>query len=166
MRTFTGRVMLVAAERTGARACAKNESSVRRALIVLALLAGLALPGPASAYGWPLKPFANQHPIRAYFNDPRIELDVFSFHFGIDISAPDGTPVYAVVGGVAHVQPDSVAIDAGGGDVFGYWHVTPEVRQGEAVAEHQRIGTIIPGWGDVHFAESVGGGYANPVRAG
>jgi hypothetical protein len=139
---------------------------VRRLLLPLALLLGLALPGRAAAYDWPLRPFQNQHPIRAYFNDPRIELDVFSFHFGIDICGADGTPVYAVMGGVAHVQADSVAIDSGGGHVFGYWHLDPTVRDGEAVHEHEQIGTIKPGWGHVHFAESIGGIYVNPLRPG
>jgi murein DD-endopeptidase MepM/ murein hydrolase activator NlpD len=144
---------------------AKNECSVRRAILLLTLVA-LALPGRAAAYDWPLKPFVNQHPVRAYFNDPRMERDAFSFHFGIDISAADGTPVYAVVGGVAHVQPDSVSIDTGGGHVFGYWHVNPEVLQGQVVSAHERIGTIIPGWAHVHFAESIAGVYVNPLRPG
>src|SRR4051794_8661968 len=95
-----------------------------------------------------------------------MERDVFSFHFGIDISAADRTAVYAVIGGVAHVQPDSVSIDVGGGRVFGYWHVKPEVRQGEVVGEHERIGTIVPGWAHVHLAESIAGVYVNPLRPG
>jgi hypothetical protein len=49
------------------------------------------------AYGWPVKPFNRQHPVRAYLNDPRNGRgDAKSFHFGIDISAPTGTAVYAV----------------------------------------------------------------------
>src|SRR6267142_282859 len=53
-----------------------------------------------SAYGWPVKPFDRQHPVRAFLNDPRIGRNgVISFHFGIDVAAPDGAPVYAVQGG-------------------------------------------------------------------
>ena len=47
-------------------------------------------------YPWPVKPFDRQHPVRAFFNDPRIADASHAFHFGIDISAPDRTPVYAV----------------------------------------------------------------------
>ena len=49
------------------------------------------------AYRWPLKPFGRQHPVRAFFGDPRIANHgrTRQFHFGIDISAPNGTPVYA-----------------------------------------------------------------------
>ena len=42
--------------------------------------------------GWPLKPFDRAHPVRGMFNDPRIAGSSRSFHFGIDISAPNGTP--------------------------------------------------------------------------
>ena len=53
----------------------------------------------SSSYGWPVKPFHRQHPVRGFFGDPRIAEDAHgtthSFHFGIDISCPDGTPVYA-----------------------------------------------------------------------
>ena len=55
-------------------------------------------------YPWPLKPFDRAHPVRAYFNDPRIAARSRSFHFGIDISAPNGTAVYAVRPGVVHLQ--------------------------------------------------------------
>src|SRR5512132_506344 len=51
-------------------------------------------------YGWPVKPFNRQHPVRAYLNDPRNgDGDAKSFHFGIDITAPTGTPVYAIAAG-------------------------------------------------------------------
>ena len=55
-------------------------------------------------YSWPLKPFDRAHPVRGYFNDPRISGRSRAFHFGIDISAPNGTPVYAVRGGVVHLE--------------------------------------------------------------
>jgi hypothetical protein len=139
---------------------------VRRLSPLILVVVALALPGRALAYGWPLRPFDAQHPVRAYFNDPRIELDVFSFHFGIDVSARDGTPVYAVSPGVAHINSDSVAIDSGGGHIFGYWHLDPTVKQDEVVHEHEQIGTVRPGWGHVHFAESIDGLYVNPLRPG
>src|SRR5262245_47649691 len=63
--------------------------------------------GCTGAYSWPVKPFDRPHPIRGGFGDPRTVfggalseetiLDgdgTFSFHQGIDISAPDASPVY------------------------------------------------------------------------
>ena len=45
------------------------------------------------SYGWPVKPFDVQHPVRGFFCDPRIGAKGSkAFHFGIDVSAPDGTP--------------------------------------------------------------------------
>jgi murein DD-endopeptidase MepM/ murein hydrolase activator NlpD len=43
-----------------------------------------------------VKPFDKQHPVRGFLNDPRIQGQSAPFHFGIDVSAPDGTAVYAV----------------------------------------------------------------------
>src|SRR5213592_3696589 len=45
----------------------------------------------AGSYDWPLKPFNRQHPVRAFFDDPRIGRRERVFHFGIDIAAPDRT---------------------------------------------------------------------------
>ena len=86
-------------------------------------------------YGWPVKPFAKAHPVRGSFNDPRISGSSRAFHFGIDVSAPDGTPVYAVAPGKVHLE-GALAIGVLGPDgrSFGYWHVVP------AVAHHQQVG--------------------------
>jgi hypothetical protein len=133
------------------------------------LVAALALPGAARAsYGWPLQPFDRQHPVRSFFDDPRQEgAEPASFHFGIDISARDGTPVYAVVDGVARLQPDSVALVADTGDrVFSYWHIASTVADREHVTAGTELGTIKPGFGHVHFAELHGGVYVNPLRPG
>src|SRR5687768_15684489 len=58
----------------------------------------------ASGYGWPVRPFDVQHPIRGQFGDPRIGMTPngvhHSFHFGVDVSAPNGTAVYATMDGV------------------------------------------------------------------
>ena len=127
------------------------------------------LPAAAhAAYGWPLKPFDKQHPVRSFFDDPRQEgADAASFHFGIDISAPDGTAVYAVADGTVRLQPDSVALVADGGDrTFSYWHVAPLVADLEHVTAGTPIGTIKPGFGHVHFAELHDGTYVNPLRPG
>jgi Peptidase family M23 len=123
----------------------------------------------APAYGWPLKPFGRQHPVRAFFDDPRIgRHGGMSFHFGIDIAAPDGTPVYAVRGGILYLGHGSLSVASGGGHEFGYWHVRAAagLREHQIVHEHQLLGTITPGWGHVHFAERTREGYVNPLRPG
>ena len=49
------------------------------------------------SYEWPVMPFTQQHPVRGFFGDPRIgDAGGTSFHFGIDVSVADGTPVYSV----------------------------------------------------------------------
>jgi hypothetical protein len=140
----------------------------RLSALHLALLA-LVLPATAHAsYGWPLKPFDRQHPVRSFFDDPRQEgTGPFSFHFGIDISARDGAPVYAVADGVVRLQPDAVALVAdAGGRTFSYWHVDPVVADLQRVGAGTEIGTIKPGFGHVHFAELHDGTYVNPLRPG
>ena len=44
-----------------------------RVALVVAIV-GLALPGAARAYGWPVKPFDQMHAVRGTFNDPRFHL--------------------------------------------------------------------------------------------
>lgn len=127
------------------------------------------LPGAAPAYGWPLKPFDRQHPVRAFLNDPRIgENGGKAFHFGIDVAAPDGTPVYAVSGGELYLSHGSLCVVAGAGHTFGYWHVRAAagLHEHQIVHTHQLLGTIAPGWGHVHFAERIGTVYVNPLRRG
>jgi hypothetical protein len=123
---------------------------------------------PLPPYGWPLRPFERPHPVRGYFNDPRIAGSSRSFHFGIDISAPDGTPVFAVEPGTVHLEGGrSLSVVApGGGRVFGYWHVVPAVPHHQAVKRRQLLGHVEEPWGHVHFAESFRRAYRNPLRPG
>jgi hypothetical protein len=116
------------------------------------------------AYSWPLKPFDRAHPVRAYFNDPRISGSSRAFHFGIDISAPNGTPVYAVTAGTVYIEGGrSLSVAASGVD-FGYWHVVPAVKHHQRVAKHELLGHVQAPWLHVHFAEHRGGVYRNPLR--
>ena len=81
---------------------------VRRALVVAAALvtASAIVPVAASAYGWPVKPFDRQHAVRGFFGDPRIDdaNHSGSLHPGVDIVAPNGTPVYATIDGTAWID--------------------------------------------------------------
>jgi hypothetical protein len=133
----------------------------------LAAAAALSVAARAGAYGWPIKPFDKPHAIRGAFDDPRFHLGaegaLSAFHFGVDIVAPDGTPVYAVEPGYVRASLTDVTVERHG-RAFGYWHVRPVVRSGQRVRRHQLIGHVLRGWGHVHFAEAVGGQYRNPLR--
>jgi hypothetical protein len=121
------------------------------------------------SYGWPLAPFDHQHPVRAFFCDPRIgDNGSKAFHFGVDVSGPDGTPVYAVQAGTIYGEgAQNIAVVEGGGAAeHGYWHIVPAVRHGQHVARHQLLGRIAKGWGHVHLAERRAGQYWNPLRGG
>src|SRR6516165_4384717 len=92
----------------------------------------------------------------------------FSFHFGVDIAALDGTTVYPVVSGtVSQVTKDWVGVDTGGGRNFQYWHIKAAVKKGDAVqARKTLLGTILPDCGHVHLSELQGGTSINPLIAG
>jgi hypothetical protein len=135
----------------------------RVAALVAAGIAALALPGLAHAYGWPVKPFDQQHAIRGAFDDPR---DGRSFHFGVDICTPDGTPVYAVAPGTVFRYADAVAVRQSDGHEFSYWHVDATVAEHSYVDAGEQIGVVRAGWGHVHFAEWDGHTYVNPLRPG
>jgi hypothetical protein len=142
---------------------------LRGAIAIVVL--GLMAPGVAHAYGWPVKPFDRMHAIRGTLDDPRFHVapDLTwkgSFHFGVDIAAPDGTPVYAVEAGTIVRGPDWVNVRRPNRREFGYWHVRPVVSTGMQVRLHQLLGYVLPGWGHVHFAETVAGRYRNPLRKG
>lgn len=133
------------------------------------LTATLSTPSRSQAYNWPLKPFKQQHPVRAFLNDPRIgKQGERAFHFGIDISTPDGTPVYAVEAGTiwfnSPVALAIVALDRS--HEFGYWHIVPAVKNHQRVKLHQLIGYVGKGWEHLHFAERRRGEYVNPLRPG
>ena len=121
------------------------------------------------SYCWPLAPFDRQHPVRAFFCDPRIGAKGSkAFHFGIDVSGADGTPVYAVKPGVIDVEgaQNIAVVEGGGASEHGYWHIVPVVEHGQHVVQHQLLGHIAKSWGHVHFAERRGGQYWNPCGKG
>jgi hypothetical protein len=118
--------------------------------------------------------------VRGFFGDPRIARGGRTFHFGIDIAAPGGTPVFAVAPGkVSFGSPVDVAENGGilvveaDGRNFGYWHVAPAVQPGTHIPLRGLLGHIATqpeDWGHVHFAESThtpsGITYWNPLRTG
>ena len=151
----------------------------RPAAVVAAEPAGTLAPvSNASAqagpyrYAWPLKPFRAQHPVRGFFGDPRISnhQSTKQFHFGVDISAPNDTPVYATLTGRISIHPrhpHTIAIVGRDGQEHSYWHVIPTVRTGKAaVAYRTVIGRIEAPYGHVHFSEARNGRYLNPLRPG
>jgi len=121
---------------------------------------------PFGLTSWPLEPFGQAHPVRAYFNDPRIAGTSRSFHFGIDIAAPNGTPVYAVRSGVVHIEGGRSLAVADGDVAFGYWHVIPAVGDRQSVVRGQLLGHIEAPWLHLHFAEHRAGAYLDPLRPG
>jgi hypothetical protein len=129
------------------------------------------VPGSRAApYGWPVAPFDRQHPVRGYFSDPRDGEKRSTFHFGIDVAVPDGTPVFSVEAGTVDMgsgkENPAVVSSAVPGRVFGYWHVVPVVKHKQRVAQHELLGHVAPTWGHVHFAETRSRQYLNPVRQG
>ena len=138
---------------------------MRRLLLVM--FVALACAGTASAYPWPLEPFDKQHPIRGFFGDPRTVYEngipsgafggpaVTSFHQGVDIAAPNGTPVYAVEDGTVHFLGAATLNLVTDHDVtFQYFHVVPVAGEGQhAVARKTVLGYVQPPYGHVHLTE-------------
>jgi hypothetical protein len=131
-------------------------------------------------YHWPVKPFLRQHPIRGYFGDPRTigrellgtdkrgSAGSFTFHNGIDIYAPDGTAVYPVVSGLAHIKSvDEVSVTTGDGRAFQYFHIRPVVTPGEPVtADRTVLGYVRRPWQHVHQTEIDDFRVTNPLAPG
>lgn len=94
-----------------------------------------------------------------------------SFHFGVDVSCRNGTPVYATVSGRVVLQsfrPETVTVVTGDGRTeLQYWHIRPAVRNGRHVVAYRTvIGQVLAPWAHVHLAEMHGGVYLNPLRPG
>ena len=118
---------------------------------------------PGAIPGWPLRPFHRAHVLRAGIN----ELRTGNLHTGVDILARDGTPVYAVQGGRAHVLASrgvDARVQVGR---FIYWHVHPAVHDGQAVRPYSTVvGRVLRGQGHLHLSEVRGSVFLNPLRPG
>lgn len=143
--------------------------------------AGATGTGCTGAYSWPVRPFDQAHPVRANFGDPRTRFagpqsartlqsgdGTFSFHQGVDISAPDGSPVYAVSDGtVTRARGGRVTVDCGNGRSFQYWHIEPVARAGQrAVAGKTLLGFIQPKREHVHLTHLERNRAVNPLAPG
>jgi murein DD-endopeptidase MepM/ murein hydrolase activator NlpD len=144
--------------------------------------AGSVGTGCSGGYGWPVKPFDRQHPVRGNFGDPRTVFTgrrsrstidsgagMFQFHHGVDISAPDGSPVYAVADGtITRTHGDRVTVECANGRAIQYWHITvTAVRVGQhAVAGKTILGHILPKREHVHLTELENGRPVNPLAGG
>ena len=132
-------------------------------------------------YGWPVRPFHRQHPIRGNFGDPRTVVETgglgsssplspgsFSFHNGVDITAGTGMPVYPVVSGTARVgYGDEVIVETEDERTFQYFHVRPAIVAGQSVvAYHTVLGTVLPHWLHVHLSEIDSFRIHNPADPG
>ena len=132
--------------------------------------------GPLS-YSWPVRPFRSEHPIRAFFGDPRTifrsaangDLGSFSFHNGVDIAAPDGTPVYPVFSGVVvKASPDEIVVASPAIErTVQYWHLIRSVQVGRRVRAYTKVlGVVQPGRGHVHLTEIDNKIVVNPLQPG
>jgi hypothetical protein len=153
---------------------------LRLPLLLACCLAALVPAAAASAYPWPLKPFNQQHPIRANFGDPRTRFlntmltdglqgpGTFLFHNGIDIAAPEGTPVYPVSSGkVRYIDDSAISVKTKGHGVFQYFHIVVKVRDGQhVVAGKTVLGTVMHAYDHVHLSEIRGGRVWNPLARG
>ena len=141
-------------------------------------LAAQAVSG--QGYGYPVKPFDREHLIRANFGDPRMQFHgpptvntlmhadgSFSFHQGVDISAPGGTAVYPVVDGtVTFVSSEWIRVTSAS-RAFEYWHIGPLVRKGQQVtARHTLLGRVTMISNHVHLTEYEGDCVVNPLVPG
>jgi hypothetical protein len=137
--------------------------------------------GCAGRYGWPVKPFDREHPVRGNFGDPRTVFSEpptrrglmssggsFSFHQGIDISVRNGTPVYPVASGtVTAVTHEWIRVDCGNGRAFEYWHISPRVRIGQRVERGRTpLGFVVRPAEHVHLTHTEDGKAVNPLALG
>ncbi len=120
---------------------------------------------PGAINGWPLKPFQEQHMLRAGLN----ELRPSGFHLGIDIMALERQNVYAIQSGYAHIlQRRGIGARVRIGNYI-YWHVKIFVHEGQYVRAYETVvGRMFAYYvRHLHLSEVGGsGGYLNPLRPG
>ncbi len=119
---------------------------------------------PGVVPGWPLKPFHEQHAIRAGIDEVRPA----GPHVAVDIEAHNLQPVYAIQSGFVSIRypgTGDVNVDVG---QFDYWHINPTVSPGQyAVAYQTKLGWVLYNFRHVALSElGPSGQYINPLRPG
>ncbi len=148
---------------------------------------------PHEPFVGPVKPFDQAHVLRATFGEPRglkgaggpagggdprarylasigqiAPVGTRSLHDGVDIVAPDGTPVFALESGIAKTGGTGYDGNVIVGS-FGYWHLSNTIPTGSAVTAFTTvIGKVYPGQQHVHLtrftAAGRGEGADDPVN--
>ena len=123
---------------------------------------GCAPPGLVP--GWPLKPFHEQHVVRAGINEVRPA----NLHVAVDIQANDLQAVYPIYSGRAYPAPTGSY-----GDYnirvgpYIYWHVVPRVHSGQWVTAYKTVlGQVESGFGHIAFSQGSTAKTLNPLRPG
>jgi murein DD-endopeptidase MepM/ murein hydrolase activator NlpD len=115
--------------------------------------------------------------VSSYFGTHRAynEGPYTSYHAGVDLRGPTGTPVYAPAGGTVvmaeplAVRGNALLLDHGWGVLTGYWHLsTMEVQVGQEVAQGDMIARIgstgLSTGAHLHWEMWVGGVTVNPLQ--
>lgn len=100
---------------------------------------------PEVDFAWPTEGrISSIFGLRRFFNDQERRP-----HSGLDIAAPEGTPVYAAADGVVIESGDfffsgnMIYVDHGSGIISLYAHLhTIDIKPGEVVKQGQQIGTV------------------------
>ena len=192
MKTTNPQISGISSQHDPVGTPARTALGRRRIALLVALLVAVCgayahavSPSDAEAreagYQWPVRPFDQPHPVRGNFGDPRTTFTApptisglmagggtFAFHFGIDISAPDGTPVYPVASGVARVfGGHNVRVHHRDGFATEYWHIVPAISSGQLVVAYKTVlGRVQDGFEHVHFSECRDGRFVNPLARG
>lgn len=137
-----------------------------RARLCWSLLGWLCCAVPAAAqHPWPVEPLDQSHEITGAFAEYRDTAPAPHFHDGVDIPKPDRSPVYAVADGrVTGIGPDWIRVDR-----YAYVHVrpAPNLSVGDLVFARQTVvGTILDGYGHVHFTDGFNTQERQPLREG
>ena len=123
---------------------------------------GCAPPGLVP--GWPLKPFHEEHVVRAGINEVRPA----NLHVAVDIQANNFEAVYPIYSGRAYP-----AATGSYGDYnvrvgpYIYWHIVPRVRSGQWVTAYRTVlGQVENGFGHIAFSQGSTARTLNPLRPG
>ena len=135
---------------------------------------GNAGGGSVNTSGW-ISPLSSYTLTSRFGMRPHPITGEYKMHNGIDMAAPEGTPIYAAKGGQISVAAYSdtagyyVQIDHGAGYRTVYMHMTQyKVSAGQYVAQGQLIGYVgntgQSKGNHLHFGISLNGSYVNPLE--